>query len=59
MILFVARELTLPAAIHSAWPGAGDVMKYPNKSLEIPLETFSKVDPEKLPMLHRLGGKPP
>jgi hypothetical protein len=23
-------------------------MKYPNKSLEIPLETFSKVAPEKL-----------
>jgi hypothetical protein len=36
-------------------------MKYPNKSLEIPLETLSKVDPEKLllAMLHQLGGKPP
>ena len=35
-------------------------MRYPNKSLEIPLETFSKVAPEKLlGMLHQLGGKPP
>jgi hypothetical protein len=36
-------------------------MRYSNKSLEIPLETFSKVAPEKLPwaMLHQLGGKPP
>ena len=42
-------------------PGAGDVMKYPNKSLEILLETLSKVAPEKLlwAMLHQLGGKPP
>ena len=36
-------------------------MRYPNKSLEIPLETLSKVAPEKLlwAMLHQLGGKPP
>ena len=35
-------------------------MRYPNKSLEIPLETFSKVAPEKLlAMLHQLGGKSP
>jgi hypothetical protein len=36
-------------------------MRYPNKSLEIPLETFSKVALEKLPWatLHQLGGKPP
>jgi hypothetical protein len=36
-------------------------MRYPNKSLEIPLETFSKVATEKLlwAMLHQLGGKPP
>ena len=36
-------------------------MRYPNKSLEIPLETFSKVAPENLPraMLRQLGGKPP
>ena len=58
----VARELRLPAAGgHSARPGGGNVMRYPNKSLKIPLETFSKVAPEKLPwaMLHQLGGKPP
>ena len=36
-------------------------MRYPNKSLESPLETFSKVALEKLlwAMLHQLGGKPP
>jgi hypothetical protein len=36
-------------------------MRYPNKSLEIPLETLSKVAPEKLlwAMLHQLGGEPP
>jgi hypothetical protein len=36
-------------------------MRYPNKSLEMPLETFSKVAPEKRlwAMLHQLGGKPP
>ena len=34
-------------------------MRYPNKSLEIPLETFSKVAPEKLRMVHQLGGKSP
>ena len=36
-------------------------MKYPNKSLEILLETLSKVAPEKLlwAMLHQLGGEPP
>jgi hypothetical protein len=36
-------------------------MRYPNNSLEIPPETFSKVAPEKLlwAMLHQLGGKPP
>ena len=35
-------------------------MRYPNKSLEIPPETFSKVAPEKLhrAMLHQLRGKP-
>jgi hypothetical protein len=36
-------------------------MRYANKSLEIPLETFSKVAPEKLlwATLHLLRGKPP
>ena len=36
-------------------------MMYPNKSLEIPPESFSKVTREKLlwAMLHQLGGKPP
>jgi hypothetical protein len=36
-------------------------MGFANKSLEIPLETFSKVAAEKLlwAMLHLLGGKPP
>ena len=53
MILSVAREL------RPARPGGGDVMRYPNKSLEIPLETFSKVAPEKLRMEHQLGGKSP
>jgi hypothetical protein len=47
-----------PRADHS---GAADVVRYPNKSLEIPLETFSKVTPENLlwAMLHQLRGKPP
>ena len=54
------------ASLPSGWadtlpPSAGDVMRYPNKSLEIPLETLSKVAPEKLlwAMLHQLGGEPP
>ena len=49
------RADTLPDLVQD------DVMRHPNKSLEIPLETFSKVAPEKLPwaMLHQLGGKPP
>ena len=36
-------------------------MRNPNKSFEIPLETFSKVAPVKLllAMLHQLAGKPP
>jgi hypothetical protein len=36
-------------------------MRYPNKSLEIPRETFAKVAPEKLlwAMLHELKGEPP
>ena len=36
-------------------------MRNPNKSFEIPLETFSKVAPEKLlwAMLHELKGEPP
>jgi hypothetical protein len=36
-------------------------MRYPNKSLEIPPETFSKVVLEKLlwAMLHQLGGNQP
>jgi len=36
-------------------------MRYPNKSLEIPRETCSKVAPEKLlwAMLHELKGEPP
>jgi hypothetical protein len=36
-------------------------MRYPNESLEIPPETFSKVALEKLlwAMLHQLGGKRP
>jgi hypothetical protein len=35
-------------------------MRYPNKSLEIPPETFSKVATEKLLlMLHQLRGEPP
>jgi hypothetical protein len=52
---FRRRADTLPAR------GAGDVIRYPNKSLEIPPETFSKVALEKLlwAMLHQLGGKPP
>ena len=57
----MARELRLPARADTLPPSAGDVMRYPNKSLEIPLETLSKVAPEKLlwAMLHQLGGKPP
>jgi hypothetical protein len=34
-------------------------MRYPNKSLEIPPETFSKVVKLLWAMLHQLGGKPP
>ena len=61
MILSEAGELRLSGrGLHSARP-SGDVMRYPNKSLETPLETFSKVAPEKLPwaMLHQLGSVPP
>ena len=60
MILWLAslgfrpRADTLPGLV------VGDVMRYPNKSLEIPPETFSKVALEKLlwAMLHQQG-KPP
>ena len=61
MILWLASLGFRPRADTLPGPGGGDVMRYPNKSLEIPPETFSKVALEKLlwAMLHQLGGKPP
>ena len=55
----MARDLRLPRRADTL-PGLVEV-RYPNKSLEILPETFSKMAPEKLPwtMLHQLGGKPP
>jgi len=60
MILWLATLGFRPRA-NTLRPGAGAAMRYPNKSLEIPPETFSKVAPEKLlwATLHQLGGKPP
>ena len=59
MILWLTSLGLRTSRRHFAY--AGDFMKYPNKSLEIALETFSKVAPEKplWAMLHLLGGKPP
>ena len=59
MILWLASLGLRTSRRHFAY--AGDFMKYPNKSLEIPPETFSKVVLEKLlwAMLRQLGGKPP
>jgi hypothetical protein len=48
MILWLASLGLRTSRRHFARPSAGDFMRYPSKSLEIPPETFSKVVLEKL-----------